>query len=46
MRLVRALTDHWSGEQLQALRDQGLSYVQITKRTGLTYSQLQNRLYR
>lgn len=45
-RLARTPIDQWSGERLQALRDQGLSYDQITERTGLTYSQLQNRLYR
>ena len=44
--MARTPTDNWSGEQLQALRDQGLSYDQITERTGLSHSQLQNRLYK
>ena len=44
--MARTPTDNWSGEQLEALRNQGLSYAQIQERTGLSHSQLQNQLYK
>jgi hypothetical protein len=37
---------NWTGEELQALRDQGLSYDEIVQRTGLTYTQINSKLYR
>ena len=46
MRRLAQAPDNWTGEQLEALRNQGLSYAQIQERTGLSHSQLQNRLYK